>query len=162
MTVDTLVELAKRMPFLSRSAPIPDLSALSLIPVAGVTDARAAFYDTGRDYLKVEAQGDLTGWLAKHAYSDYGGVWNQKAKEYGGAVSPITESVVFPLTLDSDFERDLRSFLRSMLVLHAMESFYSKHPKRPKFFSSMIAILESGHLPCGCILPWPSKSILVF
>jgi len=162
MKAEDLVTLCRRIPFLKGcGAPnIPPLDGVRF--VQSWDDAKSAFRDTGRDFLKVEAQGDLTGWLAKHAYDRYGGVWNQKAKEYSDMVEPIVRSVPLPSAIAGELEEEVRPYLRSLVVLYGMESFYAAFPKRPQFFRRTIAVLEAGRFPCGCVLPWPSNVILAF
>jgi len=161
MTADDLVALSRRIPFL-KECGTPARAQDGLRFVQDWSEAKRAFRDTGRDYLKVEAQGDLTGWLAKHAYDRYGSVWNKKAKEFGDAVDPIVRTVPLPSAVTGDFEQEVRPFLRSLVVLYGMESFYAAFPKRPQFFRRTIALLEAGRFPCGCVLPWPSEMLLVY
>ena len=163
MTCSNIEDLCRGLPLLKNCGkPLKTDCAIDVHPVSGWVEAKEAFYDTGRDYLKVEAQGDLTGWLAKNAYDKYGCEWNKGVKEITAIVEPVTASVPLPFDLEAAFEGDLRGFLRSLIVLYAMQCRFSFLPRRPQFFDHTMTILCDGHFPCGCILPWPTKTILVY
>jgi hypothetical protein len=161
MTPEQLIDVCRGLPLL-RACGEPWVACPPGVKMLQRPElALREFYTTGRDYLKVEAQGDLTGWLAKHAYEKYGGVWNNRARQYSAAIETIVEQVELPAAL-TVVESDLRPFIRSMIVLYAMECSYSEFPGRPRFFNRVMTVLEKGHIPFGCELPWPTKVLLVY
>lgn len=114
---------------------------------------------------RTEAQGDLTGYLAKHHYSSYAGYWNNLSKESR-----------------SRLEKDLMPNIRAKLRIHDLDSanelvlldlnraalqaaYQKRFPNVPGFFRNLLDIYESGHLPCGWdghLAHWPSGTIVAF
>lgn len=115
---------------------------------------------------KTEAQGDLTGYLTKHHYDEYGGHWNRLAKasrkKVQDEVMPIVVRVLERLgaveTLASVLLLDL-----NRIALHA--AYKRRFRKVPDFYEKLLEVYERGYLPCGwdsSLDDWPRGQIIVF
>ncbi len=128
---------------------------------AAITHARGlAWRDAG-----TAAQGDLTGFLAKHHYECYAGHWNR----LGDAVEDRMQREIMPTVKEA--LANLSAEVLSDLVLLdlnriAIHSAYSKRFKRlPDFFQRLLVVYERGHLPCGWIGDldlWPEGELLIY
>ncbi len=115
--------------------------------------------------IRTEAQGELTGYLAKHHYDSYGGHWNR----LGNLAYERLKKEVMP-TIDLSLQRIGAHVLSANvlvdLVRIALWSAYRKRFKRvPDFFEKLLAIYEQGHLPCGWkgdLDAWPVGTLVVF
>lgn len=115
--------------------------------------------------VRTEAQGDLTGYLAKHHYTSYGGYWNNLAKESRARL----EKELMPKLIESLAAVGLPDITKDVMLdinRAALEATYAhRFPKIPKFFSRLLDIYKSGHLPCGWtegMEKWPEGGIIAF
>lgn len=111
------------------------------------------------------AQGELTGFLAKHHYDSYGGHWNRLAQESRERVM----HEIMP-SVNSALEK-LRAIALSDIVLLdlnriALQSAYAKRFRRvPDFYRRLLAVYERGHLPCGWVGAldmWPEGQLIIY
>jgi hypothetical protein len=128
--------------------------------------AKKLFYSNEWADAKTEAQGDLTGYLAKHHYSEYGSHWNNLAKQ---SRMLVEKSVSAKLTAALENNSLPSDMIQPMLVdinRAALEIAYRrKFPKAPVFFTRLLKIYEAGHLPCGWtgeMSDWPSGMLIIF
>lgn len=115
--------------------------------------------------VRTEAQGDLTGYLAKHHYTSYGGYWNSLARESRARLEKqLLPNLMSFLTAAGlpDISKDV------MLDINraALEVSYAhRFPKVPRFFSRLLKVYSTGHLPCGWtkdMKGWPAGEVIVF
>jgi hypothetical protein len=115
---------------------------------------------------KTEAQGDLTGYLAKHHYSDYGGQWNMLAKQSKALLERDLSQPLAEGLQKAGISEDLKAIVLVDLNRAALETAYRrKFPKAPMFFEQLVALYESGRLPCGwdgVMDNWPRGRIIAF
>lgn len=113
--------------------------------------------------IKTEAQGDLTGFLAKTYSNQYAGYWNKLSKE----AQTIIHKDIYPLILSQMTNYGYgKSALKIEVDLSriAMEYAYLQF-RPPTFFSKILAVYKAGHLPCGWNGEWdkwPVGEFLVF
>ncbi len=116
--------------------------------------------------VKTEAQGDLTGYLAKHHYDRYGGYWNRLARASRDKVKNEIIPQVDVVIASRGFPMDLSDIILLDLNRIALELTYRKqYSKVPAFFERLLVVYESGHLPCGWegnLDNWPSGALIVF
>ena len=113
---------------------------------------------------RTEAQGDLTGHLAKH-HADAYGFWNSLAK----ASRQRIQKEVMPI-VNEGLGRISAIELSNTVLLDlnriALQSAYAKRFRRiPDFFLKLYAIYERGHLPCGwngSLTLWPEGQWIVY
>jgi hypothetical protein len=128
-------------------------------------NARARLLSSLWEDVRTEAQGDLTGFLAKHHYDSYGGHWNRLAREsrtrLDKSVKHLLQSRLSAVGL-AEFESEVLLDLNRA----AMEASYRIcFPKAPSFFSRLLDVYRSGHLPCGwtdTLDRWPVGRLLAY
>lgn len=115
---------------------------------------------------KTEAQGDLTGYLAKHHNNAYGGHWNNIAKQSRALVEAAIKAKLVAALNEQAFPPEM---IQSILVdvnRAALEIAYrKKFPKVPLFFERLLRVYEAGRLPCGwngSMSDWPAGNVIVF
>lgn len=115
--------------------------------------------------VRTEAQGDLTGYLAKHHYTSYGGYWNNLAKESRARL----EKDLMPKLISSLAAVGLPDITKDVMLdvnRAALEVSYAhRFPKIPRFFSRLLDVYRNGHLPCGWtedMEKWPAGDIIAF
>lgn len=115
--------------------------------------------------VRTEAQGDLTGYLAKHHYTSYGGYWNNLAKESRARL----EKELMPKLLPALTAAGLPDITKDVMLdinRAALEASYAhRFPKSPRFFSRLLEVYKNGHLPCGWtedMKKWPAGDIIAF
>ncbi len=114
--------------------------------------------------VRTEAQGDLTGHLAKR-HSDAYASWNSLAKESRQRM----QKDVMPRVNDR-LGQICASALSETVLLDlnriALHSAYAKRfGKIPEFFLKLLAVYECGHLPCGWngrLTFWPEGHLIVY
>jgi hypothetical protein len=141
----------------------------NLIGVKGVLDEKEALgllrSDNWED-ARTEAQGDLTGYLSKYHYDAYGGYWNKLAKEATTSIEKVALDGLhcelqrrgWPVELVKPIVVDLT---RAILEI----SYRAQFKKAPAFFTTVLEIYKSGHLPCGWsgnLSEWPAGSIIAY
>jgi hypothetical protein len=114
--------------------------------------------------VRTEAQGDLTGYLAKHHYASYGGHWNNLAKE---SLAHLEE--LHLLIYEAMTKAGLPDVSKSVLLdinRAALENAYATvFPKVPRFFTRLLEIYRVGRLPCGWTEPlkaWPRGCVIAY
>jgi len=115
---------------------------------------------------KTEAQGDLTGYLAKHHYSAYGGHWNTLAKQSRALVEKAIAANVGEALSQAGLSADMLQPILVDINRAALEVAYRrKFPKAPVFFERLLKVYEAGHLPCGWdgrMNRWPEGNLMAF
>lgn len=146
----------------------PDLGDLGF-PVAYLTAkpevVASALSEEWAD-VRTEAQGDLTGYLAKNHYDSYGGHWNRLGQaslvQLTEQIMPSVDRVLDLLALDAD----LSSSVLLDLNRAAIHAAYQKRFKRiPDFFARLFLVYAAGHLPCGWgggLDAWPGGELVVY
>jgi hypothetical protein len=114
--------------------------------------------------VRTEAQGDLTGYLAKNHYEAYGD-WNRLA-------NPLKERMereVMPRVKDALGKMGaevLSDSIQLDLTRIALWSTYSRRFRRvPDFFHRLMIVYEHSHLPCGWsgnLNSWPEGQLIIF
>jgi hypothetical protein len=116
--------------------------------------------------VKTEAQGDLTGYLSKYHYSDYGGYWNNLVKEATKLIEGVALEQLRAALQRRGWSDDFCKPIIVDLIRAVVEvSYRAKFRKAPAFFGTVLAIYKSGHLPCGwsgTISRWPEGSIIAY
>jgi hypothetical protein len=145
-----------------------ELSNALPFAVSRVYSAKAAIASARSDLwmdVDTEAQGDLTGYLAKTNYDVYGTTWNLLA----GVIEKRIQNDVMPQVNDglSRIAADkLSKRVQLDLTLIALQSAYAKRFRRvPDFFFMLLAVYERGHLPCGWagnLASWPVGQLVVY
>ena len=132
-----------------------------------VSDRAAALASLKSDVwmdARTEAQGDLTGYLAKHHYNAYGGHWNDMAKQSRA----LLEKTVAPMIGDALASRRLAQGLLPGVLLDLNRaileaSYRQRFPKVPAFFERLLLLYEAGRLPCGwngSLDAWPTGRLI--
>ncbi len=132
--------------------------------IQAVTDAIASALGPTWQDARTEAQGDLTGYLAKH-HADAYNSWNQLAK----ASRQRIQKDVMP-KVNEGLDRLSLNALREVVLLDlnriALQSAYAKRFRRaPNFFQKLLAVYEHGHFPCGWsgdLHSWPEGRLIVY
>jgi len=122
-----------------------------------------ALGETWQD-ARTEAQGDLTGYLAKH-HADAYDAWNQLAK----ASRQRIQNDIMPGVNDG-LGRISGDALSDAVLLDlnriALQSAYANRYRRvPDFSQKLFAVYQHGHFPCGWsgdLASWPDGKLLVF
>jgi len=116
--------------------------------------------------VKTEAQGDLTGYLAKHHPDLYGGYWNKLARQSRALIEKVVVTKLPGALSDKGFPAEMFEPILVDLNRAALEiAYHRKFPKSPVFFERLLRIYEAGRLPCGWngdLSSWPTGSVLAF
>jgi hypothetical protein len=112
------------------------------------------------------AQSDLTRYLSRHHYNEYGTHWNELSKRSRG----LLENKVAPKVREALISADLSEALMPSILIDLNraileESFRRKFKKTPVFFERLLSLYEVGHLPCGWdgdLDRWPVGSLIVY
>lgn len=142
--------------------PIDTIPPVQRVPTMAQAVA-SALAPTWQD-VRTEAQGDLTGFLAKH-HADAYDYWNSLAR----TSRQIIQQKVMPKVNDG-LANVSASVLADSVLLDlnriALHSAYAKRfRKLPNFFSLLSAVYQQGHLPCGWAgspADWPRGQFLVY
>jgi hypothetical protein len=115
---------------------------------------------------KTEAQGDLTGFLAKNHYSSYGGHWNKLAKTSRKKIeNEVMPKVTHALERFGGNESLLSIILLDINRIALQQSYKKKYSKVPDFFEKLFRVYEIGHLPCGwegSLDDWPKGRLISY
>lgn len=100
--------------------------------------------------VRTEAQGDLTGYLAKNHPNDYGGYWNKLAKRS----QTIVLAEVLPLIQAALSQRRppqemVDSIIMDINRIALWASYRKRFAKVPTFFGELLSVYRVGHFPCG-------------
>jgi hypothetical protein len=115
--------------------------------------------------VRTQAQGDLTGYLAKTRMDLYGGNWNRLAKlsreRVEKEIGPDISSTLRRMELD-----EIRPLIVSDLVRISLHATFQKKVKgTPSFLRDLLSIYQQGLIPCGWSHPvtaWPEGRFKVF
>lgn len=115
---------------------------------------------------KTQAQGDLTGYLAKHHYKVYGGQWNDLAEQsrvlLDKTVAPMVSSAIASIGL----AKECLPAIVLDLNRGILEMSYRQHfPRVPVFFEHLLIVYEVGRLPCGWdgdLDAWPCGRLIAY
>lgn len=128
--------------------------------------ALALFNSAGWADVRTEAQGDLTGYLAKNHYNAYGGHWNKLAKEAKMVVEDAAlESLLSALHQKGWDNRLSGSIVLDLTRIMLERSYQARFRKAPMFFGTLFAIYQAGHLPCGwsrAVSDWPKGAVIAY
>jgi len=115
---------------------------------------------------KTEAQGDLTGYLAKNHSSSYGGYWNKLAKESRGKIqNEVMPKIEHALENIGSREKLIPIILLDLNRIALQQSYKKQFKKVPIFFEKIFQIYEIGHFPCGwegSLSEWPKGELLSY
>jgi len=129
-------------------------------------EAQAALESNPWTDARTEAQGDLTGYLAKYQYSSYGGHWNNLAKESRAKLEKELMPSIRERLQILGFGDSVASSVLLDLNRAALEATYRKaFSKVPSFFEKLLKVYENGHLPCGWegqIINWPVGTVVAY
>jgi hypothetical protein len=122
-------------------------------------DAEKAFTAKEWEWVRQEAQGDLTAHLAtKFPREDQ--EWNRLIAE----VKPKVEEIVVPIASRFQQEHHLNPVfvqrVRVDVVRFVMERIYQKC-RPPRFFEKLFQIYSRGRFPCGWEGEWPTGRLMV-
>ena len=124
-----------------------------VVRAADRSSAEASYWSAEWEEIKTEAQGNLTGYLAKNHYESYGGYWNKLAKQSRELIETAVSARLAAAIRDARFP--VASMLQPIVVdinRAALEiSYRHRFPKAPAFFENLLKVYQAGHLPCGWI-----------
>ena len=143
---------------------LPDEMPFSVQRIPTTIDAVTSALGSMWQEARTEAQGDLTGYLAKH-HADAYGHWNSLVKMSRQRIQKDD----MPNVKDG-LGRISASALSDTVLLDlnriALQSAYGKRFRSlPDFFAKLLAVYERGHLPCGWHGPltlWPAGQLIVY
>lgn len=109
--------------------------------------------------VTLEESNNISGYLsAKHQIIFQ--EWNELAKE---AKDFLRNELVRKIPhLDGFDNKLLLQCLEWDVVHYLIEDAYKDNLKKPLFFASLIAVYESGHLPCGWDGEWPEGNLVIY
>ncbi|MFZ2639818.1 MAG: hypothetical protein WA117_02440 [Verrucomicrobiia bacterium] len=157
----------KTMPWLATTGQEPRPHFEFYATYAETRDgALSAFNSSLWADAKTEAQGDLTGYLAKHHYGAYGGHWSNLAKQSRALVeAAIKVELVNTLNLRGLPPEMIEPILVDVNRAALEIAYRKKFPKAPAFFERLLSVYEAGRLPCGwngSMRDWPAGNVVVF
>jgi hypothetical protein len=115
---------------------------------------------------KTEAQGDLTGYLAKRRNDLYASYWNSLVRQSRDDLEKRIKGVVGAALIANGLPDDWVEAILLDLNRAAVEvAFRRQVPGAPAFFERLVRVYEAGRLPCGWsgdLDGWPAGEILIF
>lgn len=138
----------------------------SIIWLTSTEEAILNISSTGWVDAGTEAQGELTGYLARNHYNSYGGHWNRLAREsrsiLDSQVKPEIEKaiVISPVPISV-----LPQIMLDLNRIALFSVFHKQFKKIPDFFGQLASIYEAGFLPCGWkgdLNEWPKGHLVVY
>ncbi|MGG0334915.1 hypothetical protein [Priestia aryabhattai] len=109
----------------------------------------------------LEERNNLTGYLAKNKPELYNKNWNVLVREVKTEVLPKVvdkiENQVSILGLSSDIANSVKFDIINIIMVLTYEKYYNSD-----FYTSMLDIYLSGHIPCGWDGDYPNGKILVY
>ena len=146
--------------------------ALSLDTVAPVTwlsslaDVASSLSSDRWADARTEAQGDLTGHLARKHPESYGGHWNRLARlsraKLESDLAPRIRAALAAITLP---ERCLATVLLDINRIAMYHTYAAKFQGLPEFHADLWEVYRSGRLPCGwagALDDWPDGGLIAF
>ncbi|MFO0811059.1 MAG: hypothetical protein U0746_20710 [Gemmataceae bacterium] len=145
--------------------PVSGGFAFPIVQVTTVEEAiKNALSDLWAD-ARTEAQGELTGYLAKKHRDAYGGHWNRLAK----ASCDQTQKEIMPGVTSALDKVGAASLAEGVLLDLVRIALYSTYTQRfrglPDFFGKLLVVYEKGYLPCGWegeLDSWPNGTFVLF
>jgi hypothetical protein len=130
------------------------------------SEAVAGFSSDVWASAKTEAQGDLTGYLAKSRYELYGENWNRLAKESRALVEGTSRDAIVAGLAAAGLPLDWVDAVSLDINRAAVEVAFGREVRGvPRFFSRLLRIYEAGRIPCGWtrdLAEWPVGNICVY
>lgn len=128
-------------------------------------DASLEFTSMSWHDVKTEAQGDLTGYLAKNHPDLYGSHWNNLARQSRALLDQKVRPAVAQALSAAGLPEDWLGDILVDLSRFALEEAYRRcAPRTPIFFERIFLVYEAGRLPCGwtrAVEDWPAGELLV-
>jgi hypothetical protein len=116
--------------------------------------------------VRTEAQGDLTGFLARHRNDLYGGYWNDVARSTNALVADNARDAVSRALARHALPADWLGPVLLDLTRACIEAAYRRVvPRAPAFFERLLVVYAHGRLPCGwdgSLDQWPAGRLLVY
>lgn len=128
--------------------------------VGSWAEAAEGCRDVGWENAQLEAQNQLTLWLHQHDRDSYQR-WNEfVVRNKEEVITPLTESTLLPYHRRHGLEDAIVHSVQWDVLGALMENTYLRSGHRAFFFSELLWIYETGHLPCGWRGEWPRGSLL--
>lgn len=167
MQIDrSLVPQIENIPWLQECGKVLPAEIPGILKALDEEQALTLFNSAGWADARTEAQGDLTGYLAKHHYNDYGGHWNRMVKEASRIVEDAALQPLRSALRRRGWDESFSGVIVVDLTRAMLErSYRTRFRKAPAFFDVVFAIYKAGHLPCGWsedISNWPKGAIIAY
>lgn len=109
----------------------------------------------------MEEQGNLTGYLHMNHRTEYNEYWN---KEVGIIKEKYLPAIVDKIGIklkEKKYSPEIMNDIRYNLIIIMMADFYSEF-YTSYFYTNILEIYLSGHVPCGWQGKYPSGKLIVF
>lgn len=133
--------------------------------VATLADALSGVESVQWEDARTEAQGDLTGYLARNCSDLYGGHWNRLAKVSRHRIQTEIMPTVLQALGKLGAEQISDSVLLDLNRIALQWSYQKRCPGVPDFFTKLLQVYASGRLPCGWsgnLDEWPTGRFVVY
>ena len=161
-TADQLYNKLMDCPWLKRCGiPEARLFSFSTIWIQDVDEITKAITSMEWENICLEEHGNISEFLAVNYKAEYCHSWNTtvaflKSKHLPDIMFRI-ENAYQPNKLPSSILNDIRFNLLSIFLANHYQQYYQS-----SFFSMLLSIYISGHLPCGWQGVYPDGSIMIF
>ncbi len=144
---------------LNEGIPLQWKTALNL--EEAVTSAQSVLWQD----VKTHAQGELTGYLAKHGYEEYSTFWNKLIRAYREQIQRETMPYIVEALKRMRAEPLAEDILLDLIRIGVHTSYKKQFHHVPDFFQRLLLVYECGRLPCGwtsSLDSWPEGQMLIY
>jgi len=146
----------------SSSVRITVTSDTPVVPVWTWEQALKCCTDEQWDAVTLWFSNELSSYLFHHCLADYSARWNRIARTVNDwfpvAVAPKIHERLGEQQESNSVVQDILRTVRGAV----MEQEYRSCGHSVTFFTSLLALLEAGHYPCGWQLTFPDGRMIVF
>ncbi|TKI53408.1 hypothetical protein FC756_23975 [Lysinibacillus mangiferihumi] len=112
------------------------------------------------DNLKLEARNKITSYLHENWPEKYR-EWNAVTLEAKGLLKEDVLLRGFQFIKDNDLDENIYESIEWDLLSVIMESYYEPYVG-VGFYTELLKVYESGHIPCGWKGKWPEGKLLIY
>ena len=156
-------ERVRQIPWFSNCGAAPSVNlTMPVRSVTGWTEAVKICENDQSEMARLEAQNQLTIWLARNARNDYQR-WNDLVRACKSTViSPVVEPALREFCQAHGVDDVIIPAVRWCILGALMENEYLHTGHTSFFFFELLEVYEAGHFPCGWVGEWPQGELYIY
>jgi hypothetical protein len=113
--------------------------------------------------VELEANNQLTMWLADHDRKKFEKNWNKLVDQHKAeSINRLSEEKWIPFQKEHGLDISIVHSARWDVLGALMENSYMSSNHRCFFFLELLMVYEAGHFPCGWQGEWPEGALVVY